>query len=183
MYTGTVWGVTLLIVGALLSLGALQLVTTVAAPGLIGQAARNLERRGAVGQLGMLSIGTIVLLVTIGLLALLAKAGAPGKALQVAVAVPAAFTVAAGLAASSLCVGGRLPSPADDGRPWRRLVRGATALGLSWVIPFLGWFLILPGCAAMGIGALSLAIFQADGRRDAARAWLPAADDATQAAG
>ncbi len=173
MYTGTVWGITLLILGTLLSIGALQLVTAVAAPGLIGQAARNLERRGTMAQIGMLAVGTGILGLLILALALLANAGPAGKVLQAMLAVPGAFLIAGGLASASLCVGGRLPSPLDDGRPWRRLVRGATALGLSWIIPFLGWFLILPGCAAAGIGSLVFAFLQFDQRREAARAWLP----------
>ena len=181
MYTGTVWGITLLIVGSLLSLGALQLVMTAAAPGLIGQAARNLENRGTGGQLWLLFLGTLGFGLTFVAVALLAKAGPAGKVLQLFIAVPAAFTIAAALAAASLCVGGRLPSPVDDSRPWRRLVRGATALGLAWVVPFVGWFLILPGCAAAGAGALMYAIFQGEGRRNAARAWLPA-DERTEPA-
>lgn len=182
MYTGTVWGITLLILGFLLSLGALQLVMTVAAPGPIGQAARNLERRGLPGQIGMFVAGLLGLGITLTIIAVLADAGPLGKVVQAVLAIPTAFTVAAGLAAASLCVGGRLPSPADAERPWRRLVRGATALGLSWVVPFVGWFLILPGCAVMGTGALLLSLFQLEGRREARRAWLPAADEPGDAA-
>ena len=173
MYTGTVWGVTLIIVGFLLSLGALQLVMTAAAPGLIGQAARNLESRSTGGQLWLLFIGTLTLGIAFLAVAVLANAGPAGKVLQFLILVPAAFTVAAALAATSLCVGGRLPSPGDANRPWRRLVRGATALGLSWVVPGVGLFLILPGCAAVGTGALMYALFQGEGRREAARDWLP----------
>lgn len=176
MYTGTVWGITLLILGFLLSLGALQVVMTVAAPGLIGQAARNLERAGPGRQLWFLVMGTVGLALTILVVSVLANAGPAGKILQLMIAVPAVLTIAAGLAATSLCVGGRMPSPDDAGRPWRRLVRGATTLGLAWVVPFVGWFLILPGCAAVGAAALTYALFQGEGRRAAAAAWLPGTD-------
>jgi len=173
MYTGTVWGITLLVVGFLLSVGALQLVMTVAAPGLIGQAARNLERRGPAAQLGMLLGGALLLTIALWIVAALAQAGQAGKVLQAIVGIPTVFAFAAGLAASSLCVGGRLPSPVDAAHPWRRLVRGATALGLAWVVPVVGWFLILPGCASAGVGAIVVALFQGDGRKEAAEAWLP----------
>ena len=42
---------------------------------------------------------------------------------------------------------------------------------------FLGWFLILPGCAVIGVGSLLFAFLQFEGRREAKRAWLPHLDD------
>ena len=85
----------------------------------------------------------------------------------------ALFAVAApAFAASSLYIGGRLPDPGDAASPWRRLVRGATALGLSWVVPFVGQLLILPVCLGMGLGAVGVAVFQRSDRAEAGQAFL-----------
>ena len=40
--------------------------------------------------------------------------------------------------------------------PWRRLLRGGMVLGLAFVMPFLGWFVLLPWSLASGLGALVL---------------------------
>ncbi len=55
-----------------------------------------------------------------------------------------------GLAAQ---VGAGLPSPRDLSQPWRRVLRGGAVLGLTFVFPILGWFVILPLALLMGIGA------------------------------
>ncbi len=172
MYTGYVWGITMLIVGALVALGAVQLVSTAAVPGLVGQAARNLERRGLLAQIGMFALGAVGVALFIAALTAFGKGGPVVKVLLLVPVFGGALSLAPALAAASLCVGARLPSPGDVGRPWRRVVRGTAALGLSWVIPFVGWFVLLPGTLAMGLGATALAVFQPEGRREAARELL-----------
>jgi hypothetical protein len=56
-----------------------------------------------------------------------------------------------GLAAQ---IGFGLANPADQAQPWRRVLRGGMVLGLTFVFPLIGWFLILPLSLVMGVGAL-----------------------------
>jgi hypothetical protein len=172
MYTGTVWGITLIVLGFLLSLGALQLVTTATAPGLVGQASRNLDRASGRRLLLFFFCGAAVLGLWSGSIAAF-SAGAPlVKLIMLPAVALGALAIAPAFAASSLYIGGRLPDPRDATSPWRQLVRGATALGLSWAVPFVGWFLILPVTLAVGLAGVPLAVFQGDGRAEAGRAFL-----------
>ena len=172
MYTGTVWGITLIILGFLLSLGALQLVTTATAPGLVGQASRNLDR--ASGRRLVLLFGCGAVLLTLFAISLNAFSSGGGalKLLSLPVVALGALSIAPALAASSLYIGGRLPDPGDTSSPWRQLVRGATALGLSWVVPVVGQVLILPVSLAVGLGAVTMSVFQGADRAVAGRAFL-----------
>ncbi len=173
MLTGTVWGITLLIVGFLLSLGAFQLLMAAAAPGLVAQAARNLNR-GIGWQFAAFAAGAAGILLAIGLLAAFSNGGPIVKIITFLPFMVLTLAQAAGLAATSLCVGARLGSTADAGHPWKRVVRGAATLGLAWVVPFVGWFFLLPGTFVVAIGAAIIAIFQRAGRREAAADLLPA---------
>jgi hypothetical protein len=64
-----------------------------------------------------------------------------------------AHTGVAGLATS---IGRRLPSPVDDARPWRATLRGGVVLELTYLLPILGWFGILPASIIVGSGAATL---------------------------
>jgi hypothetical protein len=45
-----------------------------------------------------------------------------------------------------------LPAPDDERQPWRRVLRGGAVLGLTFVLPLIGWFLVLPVSLLMGVG-------------------------------
>ncbi len=49
-------------------------------------------------------------------------------------------------------VGCGLPSPNDVGQPWLRVLRGGTVLSICCLLPFLGWFVILPIVLISGFG-------------------------------
>ena len=64
--------------------------------------------------------------------------------------------VLSGLAGSSglaAQIGAGLASPADQSQAWRRVLRGGIVLGLTFILPVAGWFLILPVSLIMGCGA------------------------------
>lgn len=50
-------------------------------------------------------------------------------------------------------IGQRLPSPADKDRPWNATIRGGVVLELSWLLPLVGWFILLPASFIIGAGA------------------------------
>ena len=66
-----------------------------------------------------------------------------------------ALTGTAGLAGA---IGGRLSSPADEGRQWLPVLRGGVILELSFLLPVLGWFVILPLAVVGGAGSAILAL-------------------------
>lgn len=67
-----------------------------------------------------------------------------------------AHTGVSGLVTS---IGRRLVAPPlDEQRPWRTTLRGGVALELAYLLPFLGWFVILPVSIVIGSGAANLAL-------------------------
>lgn len=55
-------------------------------------------------------------------------------------------------------IGEGLRAPADDGRDWRLTLKGGVSLELAFLIPVLGWFLILPIALVSGVGAAAVAL-------------------------
>ncbi len=68
----------------------------------------------------------------------------------VAVPIIAGLLGTAGLARR---VGCGMPSPVDDGQPWRRVLRGGSALALTFLLPLLGQLIVIPLVLASGVGA------------------------------
>ena len=66
-----------------------------------------------------------------------------------------AHTGVSGLVTS---IGHRLAAPLDEQRPWRSTLRGGVVLELAYLLPFLGWFVILPASIVIGSGAANLAL-------------------------
>ncbi|CAN5576794.1 hypothetical protein BH11CYA1_BH11CYA1_21110 [soil metagenome] len=58
-----------------------------------------------------------------------------------------------GIAGLTTAIGKRLPSPADIERPWKATIRGSIVMELAFLLPLLGWFLLLPSALIIGSGA------------------------------
>ena len=58
-----------------------------------------------------------------------------------------------GIAGLTTSIGNRLPSPADIERPWQATIRGSIVLELAFLLPLLGWFMLLPSALIIGSGA------------------------------
>jgi hypothetical protein len=66
-----------------------------------------------------------------------------------------AFLGSSGLA---LRIGAGLASPQDAAQPWRRVLRGSLVLAPTFLLPFLGWFIVLPWTLISGFGAALLVL-------------------------
>ena len=64
------------------------------------------------------------------------------------------------MAGLATVVGERLPSPADAQCPWKATIRGGIVLELSYLLPFLGWFVLLPVSIIIGAGATTRALIR-----------------------
>jgi hypothetical protein len=58
-----------------------------------------------------------------------------------------------GTAGLALRIGQGMPAPGDDAQPWKRVLRGGTALALTFLLPVLGQILAIPLILASGLGA------------------------------
>lgn len=96
-------------------------------------------------------IGTPLVALGLGLL----QAGsAPVKVIGFLLTTAAVFGGLVGSAGLCRRIGAGLPSPADADQPWRRVLRGGVVLALTSLLPFAGWFLVLPLALASGLGAV-----------------------------
>jgi hypothetical protein len=50
-------------------------------------------------------------------------------------------------------IGQGMPAPGDEIQPWKRVLRGGTALALTFLLPILGQLLAIPLILASGLGA------------------------------
>ncbi|HWP41698.1 MAG TPA: hypothetical protein VNO14_00585 [Blastocatellia bacterium] len=86
--------------------------------------------------------------------------GVPAKIAALVVLSAYLIHAHAGVAGLATCIGERLKSPSDAERPWRSTLRGAVVLELSYLLPVLGWFIILPFSFIIGAGAAALSMLR-----------------------
>ncbi len=140
----------LIVIGMLIVLVSYWLAAESLFPRLVARAQdRYRSRPIRITLLGAL-IGAPLVAIGLGLL----QAGsAPAKVAGFLLATAAVFGGLLGSAGLCRRIGAGLPSPADATQPWRRVLRGAVVLALMSLLPFAGWFLMLPLVLAGGLGA------------------------------
>ena len=86
--------------------------------------------------------------------AALASSGLPAGGLLGAILLLATLSLGiAGSAGLAGLVGEGLASPSDAGRAWFQTLKGGLALELSFLLPVLGWLVLLPVALYGGVGA------------------------------
>ena len=100
--------------------------------------------------------------VFLGILLLNAPA-APGKFLGFTVIFTLISLGILGAAGLSRLIGSRLHTPGDEAQPWRRVLRGGVILAITFLFPFVGWFLVLPLTLISGLGAAVMSMWQRRG--------------------
>ena len=55
-------------------------------------------------------------------------------------------------------IGAGLPTPADAQQPWRRVLRGGILFALTFLLPFVGWFVLPIWALVSGLGAFILCV-------------------------
>lgn len=153
MTTADVWMWFLLIVGILLIFISYWLATGALFPELVVRSRALYSRPGRLTLLGLL---LAVPVVALGIYVV----GRPSAPVKVLGGLIIAIPVVVGLAGSSgLCqrVGMGMTMPTDTQQPWRRQLRGGIVLALTFLLPFIGWFFIMPWTLVSGFAAAVLA--------------------------
>ncbi len=113
-------------------------------------------------------LGALVGIPVFGFGVSLFQMGSPAaKVLGFALASIAALGSLLGSAGLCRRIGSGLLSPNDTTQPWRRVLRGGIVLAMMCLLPFLGWFLILPLTLISGGGAILSALFARHRNRQA----------------
>ncbi len=55
-------------------------------------------------------------------------------------------------------IGAGLPTPADEQQPWRRVLRGGILFALTFLLPFVGWFVLPIWALVSGFGAFIMSV-------------------------
>jgi len=144
------------IVGFLLAFPGLWLLCR----GLWPNAVISARDRCAAGLIRPFIYGVPFAALIVILAAMLGKLGTAGKIGSVGVVCLALMIANCGVSGMVTAIGERLVTDSDEGRAWRATLRGAIVLVLTYPIPFLGWFVILPTSMIIGLGAGLNAIYR-----------------------
>lgn len=90
---------------------------------------------------------------------ILSKLGSPGGVAAAGLLSVYVIYSSVGIAGLVTAVGQKLPAPEDDSCPWKATRRGSIVLVLSYLLPFIGWFVILPSSLLIGCGAATRNLF------------------------
>ncbi len=141
------------ILGLMLALPALWLLCRGLWPLTVTSAASVCKK----GLLKPFLVGLPIAVMAFIAVAALGNLGPAGKIGAAVLASLGLMFANCGVAGLATCVGERLASAADAGRGWRATLRGGVALELSYLLPILGWFIILPISVTIGCGAALIA--------------------------
>lgn len=144
----------LLIVGLLTVYVSYWLVAQALFPKLIERARQHYSNPVKITLLG---VAVAVLPFVLG--AMISNLANPAlKLIGVTMMVVPALLGLVGSAGLTARIGAGLPSPIDDQQPWRRVLRGGILLSLTFLLPFVGWFVLPIWALVSGLGAFVLAV-------------------------
>ena len=142
-----------LILGFLIAYVSYWLLAAALFPRMVERSAAQLGR--APVKTTLLGAALLVPLMTICL------RGPNGKLKVIGIGLALFLMLAAlfGSAGLALRVGQGMASARDDRQPWRRVLRGGIVLALTFVMPAVGWFIVMPFALLSGFGAFVLMLF------------------------
>jgi hypothetical protein len=157
MIMADVLKIVFLIIGLLICYVSYWLAASALFPGVVDRARRQYERHPFRVTLVGIALAVPFVLVSIGI----GKVAHPlAKMLGVAViSVPILYGLI-GSAGLALRIGASLQSSLDETQPWRRVLRGSVVLSLTFLLPVIGWFIVMPWTLVSGLGAAVCAMFQ-----------------------
>jgi hypothetical protein len=157
MIMADVLKIVFLIVGLLICYISYWLAAAALFPSVVDRARRQYECHPFRITLVGLALAVPFILVSIGI----GKVAHPlAKMLGVGViSVPILYGLV-GSAGLALRIGASLQSSLDETQPWRRVLRGAIVLSFTFLLPVIGWFVVMPWTLVSGLGASVSAMFQ-----------------------
>lgn len=144
----------LIVVGLLTVYVSYWLIAQALFPGLVERARRHYAKPVRITLIGL---AAAALPVIVG--AAISKL--PNPALKLAGVTLMLIPALLGLIGSAgliLRIGSGLPSPADELQPWRRVLRGGILFALTFLLPFVGWFVLPLWALISGFGAFILSV-------------------------
>lgn len=153
----------LLIVGLLTVYVSYWLVAQALFPRVVERARQHY---GKPVKITLIGIAAALLPVVIGA----AISNLPNPLLKITGVTLMVIPVLLGLVGSAglvLRIGAGLPSPHDEQQSWRRVLRGGILFALTFLLPFVGWFVLPIWALVSGFGAFILSLREAHKSADA----------------
>jgi hypothetical protein len=144
----------LLILGALLVFVAHWLGAYGLFPTLVEGCAERYGRRPVAATF----LGLGILLPLLVLTTVLSHLGPPFNVIALLILTVPVMVALLGSAGLVLRVGSGLASPSDAVQPWRRVLRGGIVLALVFLLPVVGWLVIMPWALVSGFGVAVMAM-------------------------
>lgn len=157
MIMADVLKIVFLIIGLLLCYVSYWLAAAALFPSVVERARAQYETHPFRITLVGLALAVPFILVSIGI----GKVAHPlAKMVGVAViSIPVLYGLV-GSAGLALRIGASMKSSLDLTQPWRRVLRGSVVLSLTFLLPVIGWFVVMPWTLVSGLGAAVSAMFQ-----------------------
>ncbi|MDA0813981.1 MAG: hypothetical protein O3C21_16525, partial [Verrucomicrobia bacterium] len=146
MNIATVLALTFTIAGMLAVLTSIWLMIASLFPRFIRQAQSHCAKPGKSLLIG-LAVGLVPFII-----GFLLSQPVPGRVLGWPIMFVVLSGTLAGTAALATRIGNGMPSQCDRTDPWRRSLRGGIVLSLSFLLPFIGWFIWMPLALVSGAG-------------------------------
>jgi hypothetical protein len=140
----------LIVLGFLVALPGLWLLCRGLWPNVVQETTEDCQRGLLFPFLVGLPIAAVAVVTTIIVSKSLGGASGLGSLFVVCIFV---FFASVGIAGLTTSIGMKLPSPADAERPWKATIRGSVVIELAFLLPILGWFIILPSALIIGSGS------------------------------
>jgi len=166
MTTANVLQVLLLILGVMLVFQAYWLAGTALFPRLVGSARDRYKKPFRTTLIGL------VVVVPGFFLGFMVLGQASQPVFKGIGFVVGSLPLLAGMIGSAgLCqlIGSGLPAPGDQSQNWRRVWRGGWVLNFCYLLPFAGWFVILPLGIISGCGAFVTSLSRNNASRNRGR--------------
>lgn len=128
------------------------------APEFVGRAAERLRLRPIVSI--ALGLVTMLPLIIIGVIVSQKATNGPLKVVGLTIILLPLLIALFGSAGWALRIGAGLKSRRDEREPWRRVLRGGIVLAITFVLPFIGTFVVMPLVFVSGCGAFILALWR-----------------------
>ena len=164
--TADVLRVLLLILGAMLVFQAYWLAGAGLFPRLVGQAR---DRYKTPIRTTLIGLAVVVPTFFIGIFWLANKDNNIVKIIGIVIGIVPLMLGAIGSAGLCQLIGLGLPAPGDQSQNWRRVWRGGWVLNFCYLLPFIGWFVILPWGIISGCGAFVTSLSGSNALRNRGR--------------
>jgi hypothetical protein len=170
MIMADVLKIALIIIGFLLCYVVYWLASAALFPAVVERAKQQYDTRPVRATLAGLGLALPFIALSIGI----GQVAHPvAKMLGVAlIGIPVLYGLL-GSAGLALRIGTGMKSSIDDAHPWRRMLRGSVVLSLTFLLPVIGWFIIMPWAIISGLGASVISMFQKQPALQSAADALP----------